>query len=257
MFPISALRDSKLFISPPFGNYIEFKHPNIYSIKGSYTLDNRGGYIKLIWRIVKTLRYSFKHGGWQNKIGLCNKGIDWALDKYKDVDKFNESNVLSIAILNPNEISTFNEKIPKKINLEINISCKNTEHDLVCDGIEEFLNPQRKWCSIKLAPDTSIQLIDSYYQKGFRQFHCCNTLKKKELNGSLSGPILIPHISKLVRSIREKYDDVEIVAGGGIRNMCTLHKYQQLGASHYSVSTLIFNPILFYMFYSHWKSLLK
>ena len=257
MFPIPTLCNSKLFISPPFGNYIEFKHPNIYSIKGSYTLENRGGYVKLLWRIVKTLRYSFKYGGWQNKIGLCNKGIDYALGKYNDVDKFNESNVLSIAILDPNEIHTFNKKIPKKMNLEINVSCKNTKHELVCIGIEEFLNPERKWCSIKLAPDTNIQMVDSYYQKGFRQFHCCNTLKKNELNGSLSGPILIPHTSKLVRSIREKYDDVEIVAGGGIRNIDTLCEYQRLGATHFSVSTLLFNPILFYMFHSRWKSSLQ
>ena len=159
------------------------------------------------------------------------------------------------------EIDSFrhliHQKIPKKMNLEINVSCKNTKHELVCIGIEEFLNPERKWCSIKLAPDTNIQMVDSYYQKGFRQFHCCNTLKKNELNGSLSGPILIPHTSKLVRSIREKYDDVEIVAGGGIRNIDTLCEYQRLGATHFSVSTLLFNPILFYMFHSRWKSSLQ
>ena len=34
--------------------------------------------------IIKTLRYSFEHNGWINKIGLRNKGIDWAIDKYKN-----------------------------------------------------------------------------------------------------------------------------------------------------------------------------
>jgi hypothetical protein len=28
-------------------------------------------------QILKTLRYSFVHSGWVNKIGLRNKGIDW------------------------------------------------------------------------------------------------------------------------------------------------------------------------------------
>ena len=68
-----------LFISPPFGNYINL--PNTISIKGSFTLEPRTG---LFTQIIKTLRYSFKHQGWINKIGLRNKGIDWALLKYKN-----------------------------------------------------------------------------------------------------------------------------------------------------------------------------
>ena len=68
-----------LFISPPFGNYINL--PYTRSIKGSFTLEPRPG---LFSQIIKTLRYSFEHKGWINKIGLRNKGIDWAVDKYKN-----------------------------------------------------------------------------------------------------------------------------------------------------------------------------
>ena len=47
-----------LFISPPFGNYV--KLPETKSIKGSFTLEPREG---LLMQIMKTLRYSFEHGG--------------------------------------------------------------------------------------------------------------------------------------------------------------------------------------------------
>ena len=64
------------FISPPFGNYLNFKET--MPIKGSYTLDAREG---LFLQVIKTLRYSFDYGGWINKIGLRNPGIDYAIKK--------------------------------------------------------------------------------------------------------------------------------------------------------------------------------
>jgi len=41
-----------LFISPPFGNYLEL--PDTRSIKGSFTLQKRDG---LLFQIISTLRY--------------------------------------------------------------------------------------------------------------------------------------------------------------------------------------------------------
>ena len=70
-----------LFISPPFGNYIHLN--NATSIKGSFTLHPRPG---LLMQILKTLRYSYTYGGWVNKIGLRNKGIEWAINKYKNTN---------------------------------------------------------------------------------------------------------------------------------------------------------------------------
>ena len=226
-----------LFISPPFGNYVEL--PKCRSIKGSFTLDRRDG---LIGQIFKTLRYSFEHGGWINKIGLRNKGIDWAIDKYKGSD-----NIVSIAIMNNNEIDKFLEKIPDNMDLELNISCPNTKEELINDNLEKFLNKERKWCSIKLSPHTDIDLIDKYYNQGFRQFHCCNTIPIDR--GGLSGPKLIPYTQKLTKEIKEKYPDTEIVSGGGIRDMETVELYKESGADYISVSTLLFNPFMFGYFY--------
>jgi len=97
-----------IFISPPFGNYINL--PETKSIKGSYTLKPRGG---LIFQILKTLRLTQINGQyhWINKIGLRNQGIDYGLQQYN-----HQTDVLSIAILEPEEISELNKKIPPDVN---------------------------------------------------------------------------------------------------------------------------------------------
>ena len=231
-----------LFISPPFGNYINL--PNTTQIKGSYTLEQRNG---LISQIFKTLRYSYTYNGWVNKIGLRNKGLDYAVANY------NKQNVYSIAILNEEEIPKILDKIPEDMNIELNISCPNAEKKMINNGLHDFLNNKRKWCIIKLSPKTEIDLIDNYYKQGFRQFHCSNTIPIKE--GGLSGQSLIPYNNKLITNIKSKYNDVEIISGGGIRQWNDVINYKSLGASHFSVSTLCFNPFrLSILYYDYLKN---
>ena len=177
-----------LFISPPFGNYINLS--NTMSIKGSYTLKPRKG---LLSQIVKTLRYNYQLGGWVNKIGLRNKGIDYGLKQYNP-----RTDIISIAILKHSEIKDFLEKIPDDTNIEINVSCPNTDKKMINYDLHYFLNNKRKWCIIKLSPTIDLKLVDSYYKQGFRQFHCSNTIPVK--NGGLSGISLIPY------NIKEPYE---------------------------------------------------
>lgn len=226
-----------LFISPPFGNYIHL--PNTISIKGSYTLEPRSG---LIQQIIKTLRF-IKYNGhymWVNKIGLRNPGIEYGLKHYNP-----QTDIISIAIMEKNEIEKFNKIIPKNTNLEINVSCPNTDKKMINDGINIFLNDQRKWCIVKLSPETDKSLIDSYYKQGFRQFHCSNTLSSKR--GGVSGKVLIPYTNDLVKYIK-RYNDTTIIAGGGVYDYTTLCMYQNNGATHFSISTIFFHPIKFIQF---------
>lgn len=225
-----------LFIGPPFGNYIELD--KAISIKGSFTVEPRDG---LLWQIASTLRYSFDYCGWVNKIGLRNKGLDWAIANHDN------KHVCSIAIMNENEIDPILKKIPRDMNIEINLGCPNVKKVRLNEGLENFLNKDRKWCILKLSPTIDTALIDSYYNKGFRQFHCSNTLPVPE--GGLSGPSLKPHTSRVISYIRNNYKDTEIIAGGGIRSMHDIHHYKTIGANHYAVSTLLFNPIMFGLFY--------
>tara|TARA_B100001175_G_scaffold41528_1_gene30793 strand:+ start:2607 stop:3317 length:711 start_codon:yes stop_codon:yes gene_type:complete len=226
-----------LFISPPFGNYLNL--PNTKSIKGSFTLKPRTG---LLLQIIKTLRYSFEKQGWVNKIGLRNKGIDWAIKKYK----YDKQSIISIAIMERDEIDILNTKIPDAMDLELNISCPNVKNNLIHNDLYKFLNLERKWCSIKLSPNTDISLVDKYYDQGFRQFHCCNTLLTEY--GGLSGISIQEYSFKLIKEIKSKYNDVEIIGGGGITTIDDIEKYKKYGAEHYSISSLMFNPIFFGIF---------
>ena len=236
-----------LFISPPFGNYISMN--NTISIKGSYTLNPRPG---LFSQILKTLRYSSEHNGWINCIGLRNPGIDYAIKNWNNILIDNEqrkmhNTVYSIAILNQEEIPILLKKIPNNMNLELNVSCPNIKKDLIVTGIEQFINPNRRWCIIKLSPKENTKNIDQYYNKGFRQFHCSNTLKTKK--GGLSGETLRPYTNKLITYIREKYPDTTIIAGGGIKTIHDMENYKKNGANHYSISTIFFHPIIATQFF--------
>ena len=155
-----------LFLSPPFGNYLRL--PYTMPVHGSITLSPRPGK----WsQILKTLRYSFPYQGWINQIGLRNPGIVAALAQHTRP----ESTILSIAIQQPEEIPELLTMVPQTTNLELNISCPNTEEALVSKQLSQFLHPERTWCILKVSPTESMTTIDSFYQQGFRQFHCCNT----------------------------------------------------------------------------------
>lgn len=227
-----------IFISPPFGNYLSIN--NTISIKGSYTLEPRGG---LFIQILNTLRYSFKHDGWINKIGLRNKGIDYAIKNYDN------KSIISIAILNKEEIPKFLEKIPKSMNLEINVSCPNIDKNLIDSHLHKFINSERRWCIIKLSPYCTYEKLDNYYKDGFRQFHCCNTIPLE--NGGLSGGTIIPYSIRLIERLKNKYPNTVVIAGGGIKSIKEMNRYRLYGADYYSISTICFNPILFYKFYNN------
>jgi len=221
------------FISPPFGNWFIFK--NSKPIVGSFTLEPRPG---LLGQIFRTLRYSEKHDGWINKIGLRNEGIDAGIQKYKNCP----GSVLSIAILNEDEIPKLVKKIPPHFDLEINISCPNLDKKMVSNGISKFLNPEREWCIVKMSPVSTKEDVDVLYKSGFRQFHCSNTISLGD-KGGLSGSSLIPYTSNMVKMIKEEYEDVTVIAGGGVSNKEIADKYLDLGADHISVSTTYFNPL--------------
>lgn len=230
-----------LFISPPFGNYIEIS--NCISIKGSFTLYERKG---LFTKVIKTLRYSFIYKGWVNKIGLRNKGLDYAIEKYKDT-----RHIISIAILNKGEIPIILKKLPKNMNIELNISCPNINKSLINSNLKEFINKEREWCIIKLSPVCDFNLVDILYSEGFRQFHCSNTIPIKE--GGLSGRNIQKYNKKIINYIKNNYKDCIVIGGGGIRNMNDIYFYKNLGCNHFSISSLFFNPIEFGFFYYNYN----
>ena len=231
-----------LFISPPFGNWLNF--PHTISIIGSYTVEKRPG---LIIQILKTLRYSFSYSGWINKIGLRNRGVDHGIEKY------DKNKILSVAILEKKDIDILLEKIPEHYNLELNISCPNLEKDPIKEDLQKFIQ-NRKWCILKLSHLVTQEEIDNYYNIGFRQFHISNTFPTKE--GGVSGSFLIKRNLETIKELRKNHPDTIIIGGGGIRTFKDAENYMSAGANHLSVSTLIFSPIDFCKFYFQINKLL-
>ena len=131
-------------------------------------------------------------------------------------------------------------KIPEDMNLEINISCPNTENNLIYNGISTFLNKERKWCIVKLSPIVETSTIDNLYDQGFRQFHCSNTIPV--LEGGLSGPSVKSFSNQKISYISTTYPDCKIIAGGGIQSINDIKDYSSRGAHYFSISTLLFNP---------------
>lgn len=227
------------FINPPFSNYI--KLPDLIQIKGSYTLEPRDG---LISQIFKNLRYNFYYKDWTNKIGLRNPGIDYAIKNYE------KGSIVSVAIMNQNEIPILLNKIPDNMDIEINVSCPNVNNEkkhFNYNLLKDFLNEKRKWCIIKLSPTIKNKLIDNYYNIGFRQFHCSNTVPVPE--GGLSGKAIIPYNKKIIPYIKNKYNDVIVIGGGGIKRKEDILEYKKMGADHFSFSSVTFCPYLFIKLY--------
>lgn len=216
-----------IFVSAPFGNYIRTN--KTISVTGSWTLQKRTG--RLV-QILKTLRYTKK--GWVNKIGLRNPGIEVGLNKHMN------SQVLSIAGINKDDWSILAEKIPQNVNLEINLSCPNIEHNYI-DGIENFNFLERDWFIGKISPLTTFKELDMYINKfKFKQIHACNTLPTEK--GGLSGAELIPYTSKYIKYLKKNYPRIEVIAGGGIYDFDQISSYYDLGAEHVSLGTVCFNP---------------
>lgn len=223
------------FVSPPFGNYFP-KTERYVPIRGSFTLNPRPG---LLWKILSTVRYSFEYQGVINNIGLRNRGIKYALKTYSPRE------ILSIAVLDPTEISEFLNVLPESQNLEINVSCPNVQNHPT-EGIEHFLNPSREWCIVKLGPQDTNEKITKLYNLGFRQFHCCNTLPTE--NGGVSGPVLKKYTMEKIKFLKNNFSDTVVIAGGGVRSIEDAEWYTSLGADHISVSTGIFKMI-FYLYF--------
>ena len=219
-----------LFISPPFGNYLDI--PYTKSIVGSYTLQERPG---LFTQIYNTLYYSYREKGWINKIGLRNPGVSSVANT-----KSLHNKILSLAILHPDDIEKMERMIPKDQDIELNISCPNVSSSEISRNFSHFLNPERKWCSVKLSPLVKPEQIAQLYGQGFRQFHCSNTLPVKD--GGLSGKSLIPYTYRTITQLKQ-YPDVEIIAGGGITSREIAELYLNHGADHLSISSVLFNPI--------------
>ena len=84
-------------------------------------------------------------------------------------------------------------------------------------------------------------MLDKIVDMGFTQIHASNTLPTDK--GGLSGPILLPHTRKIITYLKSQYKNIEVIAGGGIKEAWHAEYYKDLGADHVSIGTGCFNPL--------------
>ena len=221
-----------IFVAAPFGNYI--KPVGCIPVCGTYTLHARGN---VLWSATKSLRYSTKHKGWMNNMGLPNPGVKVGLQQHI------YGEVLSIAEIERNDFKKLYRIVPESMSVELNLSCPNIRN-LPWDSTEIFARTKekREWCICKVSPTVTPEDLEFLITKlGFTQIHASNTLPIQGCGG-LSGQTLIPYTLDIIRLIREEWPEVTIIAGGGVDNFGAVYEYLNEGADHVSLGSVCFNP---------------
>ena len=226
-------QNPKYFISAPFGNYI--KPTGTIPVTGTWTLKPRGN---RFWAVMKTLRYNKEAGGWTNKLGLPNPGIDVGMRK---TNRFRD--ILSLAEVNKGDFYELNDFIPSNRSIELNLSCPNLEKKLTWESARVLLNDSRKWCIAKLSPLTTPEELQFLIEDlGFTQLHFSNTLPFGDAGG-ISGPVLREFTRELIELCRKEWgENIEIIAGGGVNSIGSVTDYLSAGANHISLGSVCFNP---------------
>lgn len=235
--------DRPFLISPPFGNY--FYHHRAYSVLGSYTVLERSARTEGTgrWRqILRTVRPV--PGGWINKIGLRNPGID-------KIDPITPNQIISLAPLADRDWHAFERWVDTKagpgVKVEFNISCPNVDEHPMLPQMTQLRRMLVNCPDVifKLPPLTGVLVTAlGLIEAGARHIHLSNTLPSPI--GGISGAALrevnLPLVEQVARYVNTP-ERVEIIAGGGIYSIDDLKLYRDAGATRFSMSTAWFNPL--------------
>jgi dihydroorotate dehydrogenase len=226
-----------LVISAPFGNYLE--RPYATSTVGTFTLARRGGTLYRWWRVIRTLRYDSRIGGWVNKLGLPNPGI-------YSVHADQSSRIVSVYGFSSEEwVSLVTECVRiQPLAVELNLSCPNVPNSAPVVGVEKAVGialDNRLEVIAKLPPVRWMDMARPLFSMGIRHFHLCNTIPTP--GGGISGKPLKQYSLWAVRDVREAWaEEVHIIGGGGIASKEDVRDYLTAGANRVSVASMLLNP---------------
>ena len=214
-----------LYISPPFGNYLSYK--NSIQVKGTFTWERRKGIIR---RSLKTIRPV--EGGWRNSIGFRNPGIRSVV--------FRPQTRYSISIIEPYEWDYLLDEIPRRVDLEINLSCPNVPSVTIPANILRSFLDKFPRLTLKTSPVIPQKELEEYAEMGVENFHMSNTIPSPE--GGISGEQLkkinLPLIENAAKTL---YGDIRLIAGGGIYSAQDVIDYRNAGAHDFAISTVWFS----------------
>jgi dihydroorotate dehydrogenase len=233
-----------LVVSAPFGNYVQ--PAGATATLGTFTAARRPG---RLMQIIKTVRRYGRIGAWVNKIGLRNPGIDWLVERVESGKIDVSDKLVSIHGFSDDDWKVLLDKIGriKPMGVELNMSCPNVgEIDLHVGLFESALASGAGCVVVKVPPVNYAELFAQAYQEGVRIYHCCNTLPVPA--GGMSGKPLKPVSLQCIGQIRkdlgeEKFSELTIIGGGGVREPKDIDDYASVGAKHVAIGTRVMNPI--------------
>ncbi|WP_428389502.1 hypothetical protein [Mucisphaera sp.] len=230
-----------ILISAPFGNYIQ--PAGATPTLGTFTPKARGG---RVWRIVKTVRYSFSLDAWTNRIGLRNPGMPWLVKQAKAGRKKVTHTLVSIHGFDRADWSSL-IAMAADINplaIELNMSCPNVGEASSDDGLFDEAVASAVPVVVKLPPVRFQAMAEQALAAGVWGFHACNTLPVR--GGGMSGAPLHPIALRCVQDLRQLATGTatRIIGGGGITRTHHIDAFIDAGAHYVALGTKTMDPRL-------------
>jgi dihydroorotate dehydrogenase len=222
------LNDTKILISPPFGNY--YNPSWATAVVGTYTAQPRPG---LIMQVLKTVRPI--HGGWVNSIGFRNPGILYV--------EYPINKIISVAGFYENDWLRIHSFIPAECSVEVNVGCPNVQDYSISKNLMEMYIEKFANVILKIPPSwVWLNRVQQFIEEGLdlKYVHMSNTLPS--LEGGISGQQLKAVNLPLVELMKINKPDLKIIAGGGIYGIADLREYRDAGADYFSLATGLLKP---------------
>lgn len=233
-----------ILISAPFGNYIQPKGAT--PTLGTFTLGRRGG---RVWRILKTVRYSFSLDAWTNRIGLRNPGMPWLVERAEAGKKRVDHALVSVHGFDRSEWSTLLSLAArvKPLGIELNMSCPNVGEVGLPEGLFEEAVATGVPVVVKVPPIRFEAMAEAAIEAGVWGLHACNTLPVR--GGGMSGAPLHPLALRCVRDIKRMISraggrGVRVIGGGGITRNHHIDGFVDAGAAYVALGTKTMDPRL-------------
>lgn len=189
-------------------------------------------------------------GGWVNRLGLPNPGIDSVSNielkgKIVSLHGFFQDDWKEL-LKALYRAGMHKDVIEMPIAIELNFSCPNVgmvRVDQAVQAAKAACGILGKHCLViaKLPPIKWMYYAIPLYDVGISCFHLCNTMQTP--SGGLSGKVLKQYSLWAVDEVKQFWGKgVTVLGGGGVTDWEDAFDYYSAGADHVVISSMLLNP---------------
>jgi dihydroorotate dehydrogenase len=248
---MTQLKIERLVLSAPFGNWLNIEHAT--PTLGTYTWSYRGGRAWQLWRVLRTVRYYRRLGGWVNRLGLPNPGIESLVRHCLGGGHYCRSKIISVSARSTDEwlkvMLNALQLLP--LGLELNPSCPNCDEPDASDYRHVFAAAVRYAAAygnltrliVKLPPVRYRTRLQEAAEAGIAGYHCCNSLPTP--GGGMSGAPLKGIALEVTEHVRRFVEyaglaDPLLIGGGGVKGRRDAQDFLDAGATHVAIGSDLF-----------------